>query len=404
MKNPERTPYMSSAAPVTREDHDKALAGIKQLEETERLVTIVLLVLGIGGLIFTAVNVTLFAIDHDTHPAIAWMLDPLVSVSLLAALLIDGKLAAHGYKPGGWPFMLRWFAGLATWLMNCWGSLYPDGGFTGWPSDADPAGLLLHSAIPALVVLLAEAGAGYRKFSLRRKGEYRTVVNTWQQRQDEQRREQSAKAEREQQRLRDEQAAREQAAREQQRVREQREHEALLAEKAAERAAQLERERAAREQAAREAELQQQERIRLAEIAAAERREQQDRADQLAREQADREAAARRVRDDERRREQQRAAREHPPVNTHEQSKGIPAAPREQRPLHAVNTPVNTSVNTSEDDDKVPEAEALERVAAAVESGEVPIRGLARETGWSPGWVSARVKELRPDDPTATTA
>lgn len=164
---------------VTAEDADKARKTIADLERIERLVTSVLVVLGIGGLIFTAVNVTLFAVDHHVHWGIAWMLDPLVSISLLAALFIDGKLAAHGYKPSGWPFVLRWFAGLATWLMNCWGSLYPDAKFTGWPDRPDPAGLLLHSVIPVLVIVLAEAGAGYRKFSTRKKTEQQAIVTAW---------------------------------------------------------------------------------------------------------------------------------------------------------------------------------------------------------------------------------
>lgn len=164
---------------VTAEDDKKARADTADLERIDRLLTTVLVVLGFGGLIFTAVNVTLFAIEHDTHPGIAWMLDPLVSLALLGVLFVDGKLAAHGYKPSGWPFALRWFAGLATWLMNCWGSLYPKGEFTGWPDRADPAGLLLHSVIPFLVILLAEAGAGYRKFSTRRKGEYAATIQAW---------------------------------------------------------------------------------------------------------------------------------------------------------------------------------------------------------------------------------
>jgi hypothetical protein len=164
---------------VTAEDAAKSRKAIEELERIERLVTTVLVILGVGGLIFTAVNVTLFAIKHHVSTFIGWMLDPLVSISLLSALFIDGKLAAHGYRPGGWPFILRWFAGLSTWLMNCWGSLYPDAKFTGWPANPDPAGLLLHSVIPFLVIILAEAGAGYRKFSTRKKAEHQQTVTAW---------------------------------------------------------------------------------------------------------------------------------------------------------------------------------------------------------------------------------
>jgi hypothetical protein len=173
---------------VTAEDADKARKAITDIERTERLVTTILVILGIGGLIFTAVNVTLFAIDHHTHPGIAWMLDPLVSLALLGVLFIDGRLAAHGYKPGGWPFALRWFAGLATWLMNCWASLYPDEKFTGWPANPDPAGLVLHSVIPFLVILLAEAGARYRKFCTEKKSRYLATVEAHKEQQENKRR------------------------------------------------------------------------------------------------------------------------------------------------------------------------------------------------------------------------
>lgn len=164
---------------VTAEDEAKARKIIAGIARIETLLTKTLVTIGVGCLIFTAVNVTLFAIEHHTHWAIAWMLDPLVSLSLLATLYIDGKLAAYGYRPGGWPFLLRWFAGLATWLMNCWGSLYPDGKFTGWPDHADPAGLVLHSVLPCLVIIVAEAGAGWRRFTTAKKVDQLAIVEQW---------------------------------------------------------------------------------------------------------------------------------------------------------------------------------------------------------------------------------
>lgn len=265
-----------STAPhvVTREEADKARKAHDELERTEKLLTGILVILGIGGLLVTAVNVTEFAIEHHVSPYIAWMLDPLVSLSLLAALFIDGKLAAHGYRPGGWPFVLRWFAGLSTWLMNCWGSLYPDGQFTGWPDRPDPAGLLLHSVIPFLVIVLAEAGAGYRRFSTRRKPEHLATVKAWQDQEDarrqaardeEKRAEDARRAEAEAERKRaaelaaeekraaiDAAKARELAEAEERKIRAQSEAEARLAEQARlDAEARFEREAKAREEQAR---------------------------------------------------------------------------------------------------------------------------------------------------------
>ncbi|MCX0241841.1 cell envelope integrity protein TolA [Streptomyces drozdowiczii] len=142
------------------------------------MVTKALLTLGGGALIFTCVNVTLFGISHEIPWYIAWMLDPLASLALITVLYVDGVLAEHGgdYKPGGWPFLLRWTAGLSTWVMNCWTSLYPDGHFHFIPQKPDAGGILLHSVAPALLILLAEAATGYRKYATRRRGELNAVI------------------------------------------------------------------------------------------------------------------------------------------------------------------------------------------------------------------------------------
>ncbi|WP_329169416.1 hypothetical protein OG709_35775 (plasmid) [Streptomyces sp. NBC_01267] len=142
------------------------------------MVTKALLTLGGGALIFTCVNVTRFGVSHEIPWYIAWMLDPLASLALITVLYVDGVLAEHGgdYKPGGWPFLLRWTAGLSTWVMNCWTSLYPDGHFHFIPQKPDAGGILLHSVAPALLILLAEAATGYRKYATRRRGELTATI------------------------------------------------------------------------------------------------------------------------------------------------------------------------------------------------------------------------------------
>lgn len=148
-------------APPTADDYraaTKLIADLKALGET---INKGVLILGVGGLLFTAINVTLFAIEHDTSPWIAWMLDPLVSLALLLSLHVDGVLLRLGAtKPKGWPLFLRWFAFLSTWLMNTWPGLFPKGmNF----HHVDYGGVMLHSVIPVLVLALSEASAGYRK-------------------------------------------------------------------------------------------------------------------------------------------------------------------------------------------------------------------------------------------------
>ncbi|MCT2546251.1 pinin family protein [Streptomyces atratus] len=164
--------------PVSADDASKAKRSIAKLDEVLAMVTKALLTLGGGALIFTCVNVTRFGVSHEIPWYIAWMLDPLASLALITVLYVDGVLAEHGgdYKPGGWPFLLRWTAGLSTWVMNCWTSLYPDGHFHFIPQKPDAGGILLHSVAPALLILLAEAATGYRKYATRRRGELTAII------------------------------------------------------------------------------------------------------------------------------------------------------------------------------------------------------------------------------------
>ncbi|MEU3226787.1 hypothetical protein ABZ695_27005 [Streptomyces sp. NPDC006976] len=168
-------------APVSADDAAKAKKSIAKLDEVLAMVTKALLTLGGGALIFTCVNVTRFGVSHEIPWYIAWMLDPLASLALITVLYVDGVLAEHGgdYKPGGWPFLLRWTAGLSTWVMNCWTSLYPDAHFHFIPQKPDAGGILLHSVAPALLILLAEAATGYRKYATRRRGELIAIIATF---------------------------------------------------------------------------------------------------------------------------------------------------------------------------------------------------------------------------------
>lgn len=151
----------------------------RQIESLERLqigLTKVLVGVAIVALAFTATNVTLFAIAHHISVWIAWLLDPMVAVALGAVLIVDGRLSEHGVQPSGWATVLRWFAGLGTWLMNCWSALWPDGAPFGVPRQVDVAGLVLHSIPPVLLIVLAEAITFYRRAILDRIAVLRDLV------------------------------------------------------------------------------------------------------------------------------------------------------------------------------------------------------------------------------------
>ncbi|MET8420536.1 hypothetical protein ACWD7C_01090 [Streptomyces sp. NPDC005134] len=154
-----------------------AAEQIAALQGLQSGLTKVLVAVAVVALAFTATNVTLFAIDHHISVWIAWLLDPMVAVALGAVLIVDGRLSEHGVHPSGWATGLRWFAGLGTWLMNCWASLWPAGTAFGVPREVDPAGLVLHSIPPVLLIVLAEAITFYRRAILDRIAALRDQVD-----------------------------------------------------------------------------------------------------------------------------------------------------------------------------------------------------------------------------------
>jgi hypothetical protein len=107
------------------------------------------------ALVFTMVNVQQFAAVGQSLGSfqwwIAWLLDPMASITMGAAIVYEGLLADFG-RSVGWLTATKWYAGIATWAMNIWTSLV----------NAIPSGVLLHSVAPGLVLLLAEAAPRVR--------------------------------------------------------------------------------------------------------------------------------------------------------------------------------------------------------------------------------------------------
>jgi hypothetical protein len=166
---------------ATKEEADKARARIAELEALARQTQKWVLGIGSVGLVFTITNVTLFAMANGIPGGIAWILDLAVNLALARVLYVDGRLAIliPGYKSTGWSSFLRYFAFIATWLMNAWVSLFPDGHVRLIPSGAHPAGLLLHSAMPILVFALAEYASHNRKITTAEITEHQATIASY---------------------------------------------------------------------------------------------------------------------------------------------------------------------------------------------------------------------------------
>ncbi|MGQ0842262.1 hypothetical protein [Actinokineospora sp.] len=103
------------------------------------------------GLAFTMTNVQGFAaagVPPWSLPWIAaWVLDPTVSLVLLAILRAEQVTARYQIQTGPWVRRAKWFTLAATYVMNTWASF----------AAGSMASIVLHSVPPLVVFVAAEA-------------------------------------------------------------------------------------------------------------------------------------------------------------------------------------------------------------------------------------------------------
>jgi hypothetical protein len=103
------------------------------------------------GLAFTMTNVQQFAAGHSPAWSLpwlaAWVLDPTVSLVLLAILRAEQVTARYQVHTGEWVRGAKWLALVATYVMNTWSSY----------AAGTVAGVVLHSVPPLIVFAAAEA-------------------------------------------------------------------------------------------------------------------------------------------------------------------------------------------------------------------------------------------------------
>jgi hypothetical protein len=103
------------------------------------------------GLAFTMANVQQFAANGALPWSLpwwsAWLLDPMVSLVLLAILRAEQITARYRVRTGGWVRAAKWFTLGATYVMNTWQAF----------TAGSPALVVLHSVPPLVVFVAAEA-------------------------------------------------------------------------------------------------------------------------------------------------------------------------------------------------------------------------------------------------------
>ncbi|KAB1983418.1 DUF2637 domain-containing protein [Streptomyces triticiradicis] len=324
-----------------------------QIRSAEKTLSVGTWAITAGAVLFSVLTVTPLVerVTPDGWDRTAPILPLVVDTAVVIVVRLDATVARLGGSSGAWPAVLRWMTGLMTLLLNVGDSAL----------NGDTVGVAVHSVAPLLLIATAEAGLAYRRAI------NRAVENIERSRAAERaEREQQQRADREHERSEHEQRERSEREHAERLDRERAEREA--SERAAERehTAALERERLDREAEIRREQREHEDRVRREEQQRADavRREQQERAERSRREQQAREQAA----------------------HTIEQT-------GDETAVNTAGAFVNTAVNgTPALFTKMPEGQARSYIRSFRE-GEKSVRQLAEDTGWSVGWVAARIHD-----------
>ncbi|MEU7318041.1 DUF2637 domain-containing protein [Streptomyces sp. NPDC007083] len=328
----------------------------RQIRSAERTLSAGTWSITFGAILYSVLTVTplVRSVTPNGWESTAPVLPLVVDAAVVIVVRLDSTVARLGASAGPWPTVLRWLTGVMTLALNVGDSAL----------RGDLVGVAVHAVAPTLLIVTAEAGLAYR----------RAIAAALERIDREQR----------------EQAQREQAERDDQArlARKEREREREAAERrereAREHAAQVEQQRADREAAERREQREHEERLRRLDAERAEREQREQREFELAREErerADRERREQQQRPPREQRKHQRSVHERAEHTAHERQQGSsvegkPSSPKSGR------TPA-----------KLSEEEALEAIRTA--GADDTVRELAELTGWSVGWVSARMRELQ---------
>lgn len=128
-----------------------------RVERTHRLVEGIVYAAVLAGLAFTMVNVQQFAAGNTTSADLAWwaawLLDPIVSLVLIAILIAGRSLTKAGVGLGNWSRFAQWSLLAATYTMNTWQS---------W-AKGNLDQIVLHSVPPLVVFMSVEVLAELRE-------------------------------------------------------------------------------------------------------------------------------------------------------------------------------------------------------------------------------------------------
>lgn len=159
MTQPTKVEQLQRDAKRLRREAAKARADAAQARTKSTSINRATWGVAIGVMIYGAVNVTLFVIDHDVFWAIAPLLSLMVDLGLCVALWA-GPILAQYNRRSGWVNLLRVVTALMSLALNAAG---PALHFTGRAWTPDWVGVGIHSCGPILLMVVAEAAAALQR-------------------------------------------------------------------------------------------------------------------------------------------------------------------------------------------------------------------------------------------------
>lgn len=367
-------------------------ADVESAEKVLRLIWIIVA----GAVIFSVLNVTPLVqrVTPDGWDWTAPILPIVVDVAVIIVVRVDSIITRLGGRSRGWPAVLRWLTGFMTLGLNIGDSAL----------DKSWVGIAVHAGAPALLIVTAEAALKYREtinVSVERITREQADEQAARERKQEER-ERLAREERDREREAREHRERSEGERRERLERERLDREQADQNATREHALNMERERLAAEERERAAERDERQRRWEAEQArereAAQLKRQEEESERRAKEARERELKARAEQVVQLVREQPKPVHEQPKVTVHEHREQ-PKAPVREQPRASVQKPrERTAQPVVNNHKKVAEDEALELVNLGVATGTT-VRELVAATGWSTGWVSQRMNEIREQAP-----
>ncbi|MFC9223185.1 DUF2637 domain-containing protein, partial [Streptomyces hygroscopicus] len=133
----------------------RATPTLAQIQSAERVLSAGTWAITAGAVLYSVLTVTPLVqrVTPDGWDLTAPLLPLVVDAAVIVSVRLDATVARLGEKGGGWATLLRWMTGLMTLGLNVGDSAL----------QHDLVGVGVHSVIPLILIVIADAGLAWRR-------------------------------------------------------------------------------------------------------------------------------------------------------------------------------------------------------------------------------------------------